>query len=209
VQTQHPFHFFFTGSHIPPTEANTRNVSLVGSDSSKRNGGTYLKDVSKPDGEACREDGTLKDASEMDWSHSPSAPNFRELEDPDLPVDGNTRQEDSEPESELSYLSNGRHDSKKRKNEFSDEENTDSNLDELAPRKNSAKTAGSSKRHQFTSHRKKIKKKNIDREGDPLADSEREKEDDTVVMEKEDSDVVMEDTNKVSFCCLCNACVLT
>ena len=33
---------------------------------------TYLKDTSKPDGEACRDDGTLKDASEIEWLHSPS-----------------------------------------------------------------------------------------------------------------------------------------
>jgi len=33
---------------------------------------TYLKDASKPDGEACCDDGTLKDASEMEWAHSPS-----------------------------------------------------------------------------------------------------------------------------------------
>ena len=31
-----------------------------------------LKDFSKPDGDACNEDGTLKDASEMDWPDSPS-----------------------------------------------------------------------------------------------------------------------------------------
>jgi hypothetical protein len=37
--------------------------------------GTYFKDASKPDGDACREDGTLKDASEMDWPDSPSEPN--------------------------------------------------------------------------------------------------------------------------------------
>lgn len=30
------------------------------------------KDVTKPDGEACREDGTLKDAEEIEWMNSPS-----------------------------------------------------------------------------------------------------------------------------------------
>ena len=30
------------------------------------------KDASKPDGEACRADGTLKDADEMEWPNSPS-----------------------------------------------------------------------------------------------------------------------------------------
>ena len=31
-----------------------------------------LKDASKPDGEACNDDGTLKEASEMDWPDSPT-----------------------------------------------------------------------------------------------------------------------------------------
>ena len=33
------------------------------------------KDYSKPDGDACRDDGTLKDASEMEWPNSPSDSN--------------------------------------------------------------------------------------------------------------------------------------
>jgi len=32
------------------------------------------KDTSKPDGEACNPDGTLKDAEEITWLHSPSDP---------------------------------------------------------------------------------------------------------------------------------------
>ena len=45
--------------------------------------GTYMKtanlnqrkqkDLQKPDGDACNPDGTLKDASEMEWPDSPSA----------------------------------------------------------------------------------------------------------------------------------------
>lgn len=31
------------------------------------------KDITKPDGEACNEDGTLKDASEMEWLNSPGS----------------------------------------------------------------------------------------------------------------------------------------
>jgi hypothetical protein len=38
------------------------------------NGKQIYKDYSKPDGEACQEDGTLKDASELDWPDSPSDP---------------------------------------------------------------------------------------------------------------------------------------
>jgi hypothetical protein len=33
---------------------------------------TYFKDTGKPDGEACREDGTLKDVDELVWPDSPS-----------------------------------------------------------------------------------------------------------------------------------------
>ena len=32
----------------------------------------YLKDTSKPEGEACNLDGTLKDASQIEWVNSPS-----------------------------------------------------------------------------------------------------------------------------------------
>lgn len=31
-----------------------------------------------PDGDACRPDGTLKDASEIEWQHSPSSTHTRE-----------------------------------------------------------------------------------------------------------------------------------
>lgn len=40
-------------------------------------GKTYLRDTTKPVGDACREDGTLKDADEMVWPNSPT-----ELEPP-------------------------------------------------------------------------------------------------------------------------------
>jgi hypothetical protein len=36
-------------------------------------------DTSKPVGDACRDDGTLKDAKEMDWLNSPTENNRREL----------------------------------------------------------------------------------------------------------------------------------
>jgi hypothetical protein len=35
-------------------------------------GKIFLKDPSKPDGDACHDDGTLKDASELEWPDSPS-----------------------------------------------------------------------------------------------------------------------------------------
>ena len=32
----------------------------------------FLRDASKPEGEACNPDGTLKDADKMEWLNSPS-----------------------------------------------------------------------------------------------------------------------------------------
>jgi hypothetical protein len=40
---------------------------------------TQLKDASKPVGEACRDDGTLKDASEIEWLYSLSDPSQSHL----------------------------------------------------------------------------------------------------------------------------------
>ena len=157
----------------------TADETLSDSSSKKTDAnGTYFKDTSMPDGDACREDGTLKDASEMEWPNSPSesAPSFREP-------------------SVLSYLSNVSN-GKKRKQDFSDEEDLDiimkdsqdDNSDDEIEARN--KTAGSSASTHRQSHRKrkneKRKKNNTDDESD--ADSgESEKE--HVVMDetKEDS----------------------
>jgi hypothetical protein len=38
------------------------------------------KDITKPDGEACRPDGTLKDVTEMEWRHSPTDSDNNEQE---------------------------------------------------------------------------------------------------------------------------------
>jgi hypothetical protein len=174
--------------------------------------GTHFKDTSKPDGDACREDGTLKEASEIDWAHSPSAPNFRE----DSVLDGDTtagpRHEDFLP----SYLSNG----KKRKHDSSDEESdiimidcnshdkstqrkrlasgNNSSDDEIEPRNNAAGSSSTTQRRQFHHKSEKRKKDDTDCDGNPDS-GESEKED--VVMED-----TKEDRNKVSlFSCLCNA----
>jgi hypothetical protein len=37
-----------------------------------------LKDNTKPDGDACRPNGMLKDVSKIEWVHSPSALNMEE-----------------------------------------------------------------------------------------------------------------------------------
>ncbi len=47
-----------------------RNISPVASSSCQQE--TYLIDKSQPNGDACRDDGTLKDASKMEWPHSPT-----------------------------------------------------------------------------------------------------------------------------------------
>ena len=48
------------------------NISEDTLNSSSSKHETYHIDISKPDGDACREDGTLKDASEMEWLNSPT-----------------------------------------------------------------------------------------------------------------------------------------
>lgn len=82
----------------------SKNKSDVGS-SSNGHENAYLMDMSKPEGDACREDGTLKDASEMEWPDSPTEnnqalisqndenwqlynTNGSELEWPDSPTEG-------------------------------------------------------------------------------------------------------------------------
>jgi hypothetical protein len=53
---------------VPTSKANTSDhVS-----STNPKGTVFFKDSSKPDGDACRDDGTLKDASELEWPNSPS-----------------------------------------------------------------------------------------------------------------------------------------
>jgi hypothetical protein len=61
---------FATGSG-QKTSDTSLNASSNASSSSK-NQKTHLKDPTKPGGDACREDGTLKDATEMIWLNSPS-----------------------------------------------------------------------------------------------------------------------------------------
>jgi hypothetical protein len=51
----------------------SENLSDKSSGSNEK-GKTYEKDITKPDGDACNEDGTLKDASELEWPDSPTAP---------------------------------------------------------------------------------------------------------------------------------------
>ena len=68
---------FDTWAHATQMEGCSRGVGKPG------DAEHIFKDRTKPDGDACQLDGTLKDASEMDWPNSPSdmtqnLPNLRE-----------------------------------------------------------------------------------------------------------------------------------
>ena len=160
------FQDFFTDFRNPTTlnEVGNRNTS-ESSSGLEGAGHSYFKDPSKPDGDACREDGTLKDASEMEWPNSPSETDFRD----DTNLDGNSHRETS-VDLALSYASyqpllKG----KKRKFVMSDDEDLDVIMIDLheddsdnplaegiQPRDNKA---GSTTRRQFHSKADKRKKK--------------------------------------------------
>ena len=57
-----------TLENIP--RSNEHILEHVSSENGK--GKIYFKDSSKPDGDACNDDSTLKDASELEWPDSPS-----------------------------------------------------------------------------------------------------------------------------------------
>src|ERR1700730_12748840 len=63
---------FLSDLALNPIVKSTENGSAVACPSTPVGEATHLKDASKPDGEARRDDGTLKDASEMEWLYSPS-----------------------------------------------------------------------------------------------------------------------------------------
>jgi hypothetical protein len=68
---------FHMGTY-PNANCSTKNSEA--SSSSNTVGNTHLRDASKPEGEACNADGTLKDASELEWPDSPSEPNAATFE---------------------------------------------------------------------------------------------------------------------------------
>lgn len=93
------------GSGNPGPSSLRRNISEPASNSSSnRYENTYHIDTSKPVGDACREDGTLKDASEMEWPNSPTeltwhGPNSpTELEWPNSPTEDQSSRSESEPD---------------------------------------------------------------------------------------------------------------
>ena len=70
-------------------------LSISEDASSSKQDGNYLKDTSKPNGDACQEDSTLKDADEMQWLDSPTGQNLSlapslELEFPRSPSEHDT-----------------------------------------------------------------------------------------------------------------------
>ena len=54
-----------------PIEGSSKNKSneLLDTNEGKK---TYMRDMTKPVSDACRDDGTLKDANELEWPESPS-----------------------------------------------------------------------------------------------------------------------------------------
>jgi hypothetical protein len=57
--------------NAPELEGSSKNKSDELQDTNER-GKTYKRDMTKPVGDACREDGTLKDADELEWPNSPT-----------------------------------------------------------------------------------------------------------------------------------------
>lgn len=55
-----------------PPDANCSTKISDASSSSNEQVKTHLRDPTKPEGEACNADGTLKDASKLEWPESPS-----------------------------------------------------------------------------------------------------------------------------------------
>ena len=55
----------------PELEGSSTSNELPVSDTNEREK-TYMRDMTKPVGDACRDDGTLKDADELEWPDSPS-----------------------------------------------------------------------------------------------------------------------------------------
>jgi hypothetical protein len=53
------------------SESSSKDISGDSLDG-EENGKTYFRDATKPVGDACRDDGTLKKASELDWPDSPT-----------------------------------------------------------------------------------------------------------------------------------------
>lgn len=70
--------------NAPELEGSSKNIANEFLDTNEKEK-TYTRDMTKPVGDACRNDGTLKDASEMVWPDSPTleAPqnDFREYDD--------------------------------------------------------------------------------------------------------------------------------
>jgi hypothetical protein len=74
------FFFFDIGITVAEDDNPGPSTSKSGSSTNRHyDENTHLMDTSKPVGDACRDDGTLKDAKEMDWLNSPTENNRREL----------------------------------------------------------------------------------------------------------------------------------
>lgn len=91
---------------LNPTAKSAQNTPVTAEGSNPIGGSTHLKDVSKPDGEACCDDGTLKDASEMEWVHSPTqsdtVPHGEKRKQTDSAPDGDVDDIDVLPKTKVS-----------------------------------------------------------------------------------------------------------
>lgn len=70
---------------LPELQESSENIIDEFLDTNEK-GKTYMRDMMKPVGDACRDDGTLKEANEMVWPDSPTAleapqDNFREYDE--------------------------------------------------------------------------------------------------------------------------------
>ena len=120
------------GNPGPSTLDRDEDMSDVGSSSNQQEM-TYLMDISKPEGDACRKDGTLKDADEMEWPNSPTEYNqplpieygdqFSDLEFPKSPSEDNTSCElgDKRKRSEMGDKTKRKHLASKKSESESDE----------------------------------------------------------------------------------------
>jgi len=82
MNTAQPERIEQTAQHLNSIAGSSRNTSDQSSGLNEK-GNTYQKDPTKSVGEACNEDGTLKDASELEWPYSPTERNGFESPDSD------------------------------------------------------------------------------------------------------------------------------
>ena len=99
--------------HIRDEACNDFNEAFLGVYSDVMRGESsdtrVAKDHMLPEGDACRADGTLKDASEIEWVHSPSDLTREQTEEPSvdlkrkLPVDSAESDDERLPKAKVTH----------------------------------------------------------------------------------------------------------